>query len=172
MRIRVESIPEDGKSIHEEIEPAAIELDEPYYTIEEPLVFTGSATRNGDDIYIKGRLSGAVKSECGRCLETFLMPIDLAVDAVFAPREEDAEDENEMFESESNLSYYDGDSIDLLQELKDIILVSLPIKPICRLDCKGLCPQCGTDLNKGSCQCENRKGPSPFDKLKELKTKL
>jgi len=172
MIIRIESIPEGGKSLHEEIDPATMELDEPYYSIDEPLIFTGRATRNEEDVYVKGNLKGTLKSECGRCLEVFAMQIDLPVDAVFVPQRENGEDEDEMFEPESNLSYCDGDSIDLLQEIKDIILVNLPIKPICRSDCKGLCPRCGKDLNKDSCQCENRKGPSPFDKLKELKTKL
>jgi uncharacterized protein len=172
MEIRVESIPDGGKALHEEIDPATIDLDEPYYSINEPLTFTGHATRNGDDIYVKGRVTGAVKSECGRCLESFAMQIDLPVDAVFVPQRENVEDDDEVFEPQSNLTYYEGDSVDLLREIKDIILVNLPIKPVCRTDCKGLCPQCGTDLNKGSCTCKNHKGPSPFDKLKELKTKL
>jgi len=169
MRIRVESILEGGKSLHEKIDPASIVLEEPYYSIDEPLTFTGHAIRSGEDIYVKGRLQGAVTSECGRCLKTFAMQIDLPVDSVFVPQREDTQDEDEMFEPESNVSYYDGDSIDLLRELKDTILVNLPIKPVCRPDCKGLCPQCGTDLNKGSCRCEDRKGPSPFDKLKNLR---
>lgn len=172
MRIRVESIFEGGKSISAEIDPATIELGEPGRSIEEPLLFEGRATRSIDEVYIQGKLKGMLSSECSRCLEIFTTPLDVAVDAVFMPQRGKGENEDGIFEPESNISYYDGESIDLLQEIKDTILVNLPIKSICRPDCRGLCPQCGADLNKGSCQCEQRRGPSPFDKLKELKSKL
>ncbi len=172
MKIRVESIFEEGKSISAQIDPATIELDEPGRAIEGPLLFEGRAMRSAEEIYLEGKLKGMLRCECSRCLEIFTTPLDLAVNAVFVPQRGQEEDEDEIVESESNISYYDGESIDLLQEMKDTILVNLPIQSLCRPECKGLCPQCGADLNKGSCRCEQRRGPSPFEKLKELKPKL
>ena len=100
------------------------------------------------------------------------MPIDITVDTIFTPRIEREDDETEVIEVDESFPFYDGDSIDLQQEAKELVLVSLPIKPVCREDCRGLCPECGADLNTNPCGCGNEGGPSPFDKLKELKAKL
>jgi uncharacterized protein len=100
------------------------------------------------------------------------MPVDLDMDIMFLPRSEREDDETEVVDVDESFSYYDGDTIDLLPEIKDMVIVSLPIKPLCRDDCKGLCTQCGADLNSGPCQCGGASAPSPFDTLKELKTKL
>jgi uncharacterized protein len=172
MRIRVDSIHEGSKPIEGTVDPTAMQLDDSYCSFDKPLTFSGYATRNAEDVRVKGSLTGSIKSQCSRCLEAFTMTIDLVMDTAFVPRRGDSEDEDGTFEPGSILSYYDGDSIDLLQEIKDLILVNLPIKPICRPDCRGLCPQCGAELNKSPCQCEQDKGLSPFDKLKELKSKL
>lgn len=172
MKIRVDSIHEGGKPVEGTIDPADMRLEEPYCSIDEPLIFSGYATRNAEDVSVKGSLTGSIKSQCSRCLEAFTMTIDMVMDTDFLPRRVDSEDEGDLFEPGSNLSYYDGDSIDLLQEIRDLILVNFPIKPVCRPDCKGLCPQCGAELNKSPCRCEQHKGPSAFDKLKELKFKL
>jgi uncharacterized protein len=172
MRIRVDNIPEKGKHIEESIDAAAAELDIPGYSFDEPLAFAGRAVRTAEDIYVNGRLKGALESQCGRCLNSFRMPLDLTLDVVFAPREESAGEESEDLELGPEISYYCGDSIELLREIKELILVNLPIKPVCRADCKGLCPQCGADLNTSPCRCEQSKGPSPFDKLRDLKFKL
>ncbi len=144
----------------------------PGYRLVEPLAFVGQATRATDDIYLEGRLTGVVESECSRCLKSFSMPVDLVLEGVYVLQKERQGKESDVLELDSNLSYYDGESLDLLQETKDLLLVNLPIKPVCRPDCRGLCPQCGTDLNEDPCTCEQSKGPSPFDKLKDLKAKL
>jgi uncharacterized protein len=169
MRIRVESILEGGKSIEGTVEPSSIPLDEPCYRLAEPLTFTGRATRSGEDVYVEGTLAGSVEAQCSRCLENFALPLDVSLDVMFVPEQESEDAEEDMFESETHRAYYSGESIDLLEQLRDIILVNLPIKPICRSDCKGLCPQCGADLNREPCTCERSTGPSPFDKLKDLK---
>lgn len=127
---------------------------------------------SGEGVTVKGNLTGSVRSQCGRCLGNFKMPVDAGMDIMFLPRSERADDETELVDVDESFSYYDGDSIDLLKEIKDLIIVSLPIKPICREDCKGLCPQCGADLNEGPCRCGGKSGPSPFDELKELRSKL
>ena len=172
MKIRVDRIPEEGRQIEGNIDPASVELDIPCYSLDEPLALKGRAARTGEDVYVEGTLTGSLNSECSRCLVNFRMPLDLDLNIVFAPQKEGMEEDNDALEQDENLSYYSGDSIDLVQEIKDLILVTLPIKPICRPDCKGLCPQCGADLNTNPCRCEQHKGPSPFDKLKELKGKL
>ena len=172
MRIRVDSIPEEGQRIEGKIDPSAMGLDMPGHRFTEALSFSGRAAISGENIILKGNLIGSVESRCGRCLNNFEMPIDITVDTIFAPQIEREDDETEVVDIDESFSYYDGDSIDLQQEAKELILVSLPIRPVCREDCLGLCPKCGVDLNVNPCGCGSESGPSSFDKLKELKAKL
>ena len=172
MKIRVDNIPEEGWRITERVDPAQIEFDMPGYRLDEPLIFIGEAMRAGEDISLRGTLSGTVNPQCSRCLADFAMPVDLPMDVVYVFREERPEKEDETIEPHSNISYYEGDTLDLIKEIKDLLLVSLPIKPVCRADCKGLCLQCGADMNTAPCTCEQRPAASPFDKLEALKSKL
>ena len=173
MEIRVDSIPEEGLPIEKKIDPSELEPDIPSHGLAEALSFVGRARRNGKGVVVKGNLAGSVRTQCSRCLGDFEAPVNMDVDTMFLPRSECEDDEVEIAnDDDENFSFYDGDSIDLLREIKDLIIVSLPIKSICGDDCKGLCSHCGADLNAGPCRCGGESAPSPFDKLKELKTKL
>jgi uncharacterized protein len=172
MKIRFDSIPEEGRRVEETIDPSAMQLDMPDYSLTEAISFSGRAARSGENVTLKGNLTGLVDSRCGRCLNDFTMSIDMTVDTVFVPRAEREDDETEVVDVDESFSYYDGDSVDLPREVKELILVNLPIRPVCRKDCRGLCPRCGVDLNMDTCRCSDESGLSPFDKLKELKAKL
>lgn len=172
MRFRLDTIPEEGKDVEATISPAQIMVDMPGYMLNRPLVFSGRLTRSAQNVYVHGKLTGTVNAQCGRCLEDFELPVDLEVDIAFSPEREQLDQDVEVHEYDANLAYYEADSIDLLPELRDLFLVDLPIRPVCRSDCKGLCSQCGVDLNVDSCTCGIQAESSPFDKLKELKLKM
>lgn len=104
------------------------------------------------------RLMGTARTEleltCSRCLEPFRMPFDGAIDVRYLPASEiSAEDEREVAEDDLDTSYYRDDQIDLNELLREQFYLALPMKPLCREDCKGLCAQCGTNLNTGTCAC-------------------
>ena len=106
----------------------------------------------------KFRLSGAAQTElelqCGRCLEPFRMPVDASFDLRFLPASEMADgEEREVQDEDLDTSYYRDDEIDLNELLREQFYLALPMKPLCRDDCRGLCPQCGTNLNTGTCTC-------------------
>ena len=130
--------------------------------------------RSAEDIIVEGNLTGSMKSQCGRCLCSFEMPLDMEVRITFAPQVENDQsaDSGEVIVVDEGVSSYTGNTIDFSKEVKDQILVNLPISPVCRKDCRGLCPQCGADLNENPCKCGGGKDPSPFDKLAELKARL
>jgi uncharacterized protein len=121
------------------------------------------------------RLAGAIRTElelpCSRCLEPFRFPVDLAFDQRYLPQTAAAaEQETEVGEDDLETSFYRDDQIDLNDLLREQFYLALPMKPLCRDECRGLCPQCGTNLNTGSCDC----GPAWEDPrlaaLKQLKT--
>jgi uncharacterized protein len=106
----------------------------------------------------KFRLVGTARTElelpCSRCLEPFRMPVDSSFDLRFLPATEMAADEEkEVQEDDLETSYYRDDQIDLNELLREQFYLALPMKPLCREDCKGLCAQCGTNLNTGTCAC-------------------
>lgn len=172
MKFRIDTIPEEGTYVEATISSASITIDMPGYSLDNPLVFSGRLTRSAQNVYVRGNLSGAVNAQCGRCLESFDMPLNLDMDIAFSPQREQLDQEMEMIEQDSNLAYYEADSIDLLPEIRDLFLVNLPIRPVCRSECKGLCSHCGADLNVNPCKCEQHLEASPFEKLKGLKSKV
>lgn len=173
MKLRIDTIPQEGIDLEGTIDQSEIVLDVPAYSLNEPLRFTGHATKTEDDVYVEGRLKGVVDTECSRCLERMRIPLDLEVGVLYVPRQTlPGEDVGGTVEPESNMAFYVGDTIDLVRELRDLLLVSLPIKAVCRPDCKGLCSLCGANLNVNECGCRDNSAGSPFDKLRELKKRL
>ena len=173
MKIRVDNIPEEGRQINAKIDPSKNDWDLPAgYGFAKTLTFAGRVRRSGEDLAVEGNLTGSIESQCSRCLGNFEMPVDMALDTVFTPRGEIEDEDVEVVEVDSGISFYDGISIDLDKEIRDLILINIPIGPVCWEDCKGLCSGCGADLNTVPCGCSSDGGPSPFDKLKELKAKL
>ena len=120
------------------------------------------------------RLIGTARTElelsCGRCLDPFRMPFDGAIDVRYLPVSElSAEDEREVAEEDLDTSYYQDDQIDLNGLLREQFYLALPMKPLCRDECAGLCPQCGTNLNTGTCQCSAQWVDPRLAPLRELK---
>jgi len=120
------------------------------------------------------RLVGSAKTElelvCGRCLEPFRVPFDGAIDVRYLPASElAAEAEREVAEEDLDTSYYRDDHIDLNELLREQFYLALPMKPLCREQCAGLCPQCGTNLNTGTCQCTSQWEDPRLAPLRELK---
>jgi uncharacterized protein len=104
------------------------------------------------------RLAGAVKTtlelECGRCLEPFTLPVDSTFDLRYQPHAVNTGDgEKEIEEDDLTTAFYENDEIDLGQLMREQFYLALPMKPLCRDDCKGLCAMCGTNLNRETCGC-------------------
>jgi uncharacterized protein len=107
----------------------------------------------------KFRLVGTAKTElelsCSRCLEPFRMTVDVPFDLRYLPASAmKTEDERETQDEDLDISYYRDDQIDLNELLREQFYLALPMKPLCQEECKGLCPQCGTNLNTSTCECE------------------
>jgi len=119
------------------------------------------------DIHIKGLLT------CSRCLENFDEEMDLSfMDECNPLPEMVTEPEYELSREELDISYYEHDEIDLDELIKEQVLLSMPIKPLCRPECKGLCLKCGKNLNEGACQCERDEIDARLEILKKLKNSL
>ena len=118
-------------------------------------------TRVNDGIYAQGRLQTQIHLTCVRCLEPFSYPLDfeIAERYVFSPQDET--------EEPVNLVAPDG-AVDITEPTRQQMWVSLPLQPLCRPDCQGLCAQCGANLNHESCTCQEETIDPRLAVLKEL----
>jgi uncharacterized protein len=107
----------------------------------------------GDRLLVRATLSGEAQLACNRCLTDFSLPLETSFEEEFIEGQPGQDKEEDEAESLRAVNYYTGDAIDLSETLRDNVLLELPMKALCREDCAGLCPTCGTNLNEGSCSC-------------------
>lgn len=120
-----------------------------------------SLTRSTDGLLAEGQLETALDSECARCLVSFSLPLTMQLDdLIFAL----------PHASRSNYQYHiTGDGwIHADLALREQILLSVPLRPLCHPDCRGLCNQCGQDLGSGTCNCEKQTGDPRLAVLRDL----
>ncbi|MCS7215529.1 MAG: DUF177 domain-containing protein [Thermodesulfovibrio sp.] len=111
--------------------------------------------KNGREVFVKGVVSGDVELQCSRCLKDFNMPIRSMVELIYHPIEElNKEELVELKRDEMDVDFYREGLIDTEDIIRDQILLNIPMKPLCSEDCKGICPHCGSDLNRSNCECE------------------
>lgn len=110
-------------------------------------------TRISGTIFIKGNLSVILNICCSRCLEDVALPIGGDFAYTLVPEKPETDEEIELKAEELEISYYQGDIVDLTPVICEQIILQIPIKALCAEDCKGLCPHCGTNLNVASCNC-------------------
>lgn len=131
------------------------------------------ATRADETVLIEGAAETKANMVCSRCLTRF----DLTVKAEFSatatqdPPDTAGTDPSEAIElsaEEMDVINFTGNNIGIGDEVSQQLMMALPIKPLCRDRCKGLCDNCGADLNKISCKCASSGENSPFSILQGL----
>lgn len=120
---------------------------------------------DGSHVFVTGTFKGHVTVACGRCVEPVKLAIDDALRVTFLPRHELPEDDedddagegeegDEVNEGDLDLFPYEGEHVDLEPLFREEFVLAIPFAPLCAEDCKGLCGQCGINLNTGTCTCE------------------
>jgi uncharacterized protein len=138
----------------------------------EPLYVNLSIIREYDHIRATGRVETTFILNCSRCLSSFRLEIDSPFTIFFMKDEGLGQDEDvELAEEDLITATYDGDEIDFTDEITEQVLLSIPIKPLCSEDCRGLCPNCGADLNETACSCSQNRNNLHFNALKDFKVK-
>ena len=154
MRYKIKDIDEAGLDLSVPVSQAWLtsELSETSVGLgEDGLRFEGRLEPAGEGYLLRGTLHGTLTASCARCLETAPIAIDspLAINFV-----EDAEsDEDEL--GDDVLPFEHG-AIDIAPPIRDEILLAMPMSPICREDCAGICPTCGGNRNLTPCDCEKQ----------------
>lgn len=125
------------------------------------------------DIRVKGKLETSLEVPCARCLEPVVHEVERSFDLLYRPLGTDSgHEELSVTDAEAEIGYYTGDGLLLEDTLREQVLLALPLKTVCREDCKGLCPLCGRNLNVEQCHCEQHVSDPRWDALNEIKKKL
>lgn len=130
--------------------------------------------RIGDIIEVEGLFETAIRLVCGRCLKEFETQLASEIALTYtrenpALMEDLSRDEIELSPEDAGLMTFSGDRIDLREGVQEQVVMALPLRPLCHENCKGLCPQCGADLNNGDCGCDQAPANTQFSALKKLK---
>lgn len=150
--------------------PEEVVGDADPYRIVAPVELEFDIHKDKDKFRLEGRMRTELELECSRCVEPYRFPIDATFDQRYLPASEASTDaESEVEEDDLETSYYTDDQIDLNQLMREQFYLALPMKPLCREDCKGLCAQCGTNLNTGTCDCAPVWEDPRLAALKQLK---
>ena len=125
------------------------------------------------DLRLRGRLSTELELQCARCLDPVPQKVDREFELLYRPLGADAgRDELSVTDAEAEIGYYQGDGLLLEDVLREQVLLALPLKITCRADCKGLCPQCGKNLNQEQCSCSRELEDPRWAALKDVRSRL
>jgi uncharacterized protein len=134
--------------------PSDVDMRDEAFEIVAPVHLAFDIHKDKDKFRLVGTLQTELELACSRCLEPFRLPVDQPFDLRYHPQSAaSAEPETEVAGEDLETSFYRDEQIDLTELLREQFYLALPMKPLCREDCKGLCPECGTNLNTEACDC-------------------
>ena len=169
MRIELENL-EGGKGDFAHVyQPDDLNPVDERVSLIQPATVSGKVRLAGNEVFVNGRVETQAQVECDRCLQ----PVEAPVDTDFALEyitgsEYESGGPAELTEAEMSVSVFDGKGIDVDEVVKEQILLAVPTRMLCREDCKGICPECGADRNKGDCNCTTNDIDPRWAALKKL----
>jgi uncharacterized protein len=122
-----------------------------------------------DTLYLEGDIRTEAETVCSRCLEAARLPIGASFKYVLSPAQAEHAEEQELSAEDLDFVCYQDDLIDLDPLIIEQVMLQVPMKVLCREDCRGLCLHCGINLNQQSCQCHDERIDSRLAILKKLK---
>ena len=152
-------------------EPGQLSTD-PDFRVVAPVSLAFDIFKDKQQFRLVGRVQTTLELPCSRCLEPYTLPVDQRFDLRYQPHAQNTgEGEREIEEDDLTTAFYENDEIDLGHLMREQFNLSLPMKPLCGDACKGLCPICGTNLNRGTCDCKPVWEDPRLAALRELRTK-
>lgn len=152
MVIRISEIPDEGVTVNSPSDLGAIYAEEGWSLDTVSL----RIDRRGRDVIVIGRFDATARLSCSRCLEPLVTRVGPDVDMHLVPAPGVRQREGELGPEDLEVDFYRGDVLDLGGLLRSETDLALPMKPLCRTDCRGLCPVCGGNRNLTECRCETR----------------
>ena len=163
MKIIISDIPDEG---------LVLDLEEKFESEDVSLLSPVRAhlelTKEHSEVIVEGSLNAELEFECSRCLKKFRRVMDVPVNVVYHPVKELGDDRHGLKDDEMDMGFYQGDELNLQELIREQVMLNIEMKPLCDENCRGICSQCGTDLNTGTCSCETKQIDSRLEVLKKL----
>ncbi len=172
----MERVPPEGQVIDRSVDPSALSIDAREFRFAGAVSVSGRLVRinraDSDAYRLSGRLVSVVELLCVRCLEPVAAEVREELDLLYLPQSDNVaaggENEHGLGDEELAVSFYRDDEIDLAHMIWEQIVLALPMKPVCKPDCQGLCPDCGVNRNIKSCSCVRDTVDPRWQSLKRL----
>ena len=171
MRISVSQLEQGKREFAYELLPEEFDLGEEGIRLAAPLKIDGTAVLKNAEVRVRGALRGSIEADCDRCLRPVPMPIDLSFDAhLVAGGNQDGGQNVELADQDLDYSVFEGEWVDLDELAREQILLARPTRLLCREECRGLCANCGADLNQDQkCGCADAETDPRWGALAALK---
>jgi len=170
MKVDLLSLTDESRPFSFSIEKDDIDLETEGIKVVGDIEMIGEVSRNAAKTDVRGSIKAPLEIDCTRCLTPVSRELDVVFQIDFVGRELLPESkETHLASNDLDTDLLEGDEIDLTEIAREQILLNLPETTLCREDCKGICPTCGTDLNEGSCQCGEDEIDPRWAALKNLK---
>jgi uncharacterized protein len=171
MLIHLEDILPEGIKVELELDP-----DDPAVrnlNIRGPVKGILKISKTGHQVLVQGQVNGEVRLTCARCLKDFTVVMDEKVDIELRPvfDLDRTAQERELGSDDLDVEFFRGDALDAGHLAAEQISLAIPMKPLCKNDCSGICPECGADRALGKCECEPDTDPR-WSALKDLKLRI
>lgn len=155
LALEVNRLREGEERLERLVQPPELPPEEDYRVVE-PVALSVRMTRATSKVGLVGSARTVLELVCGRCLEPYRIPVDAEFDLLYLPFVEAPAggEELEIAEEDVNTAFYKEGLIDLGEMLHEQLYLALPMKPLCRETCLGLCPVCGANRNTHPCACE------------------
>ena len=161
MIISLVRMPPDGLVFKHQYKAGELDTREYDFELKGPPLVDGRAMRAGGDVRLRGAVKATISAPCDRCLNEVTIPVKIPFDLFYAPADPGAghTGEHELRERDLDFAVYENDQIDLDEMVLEQLELELPGRVLCREECRGLCPQCGADLNLEKCDCQTQIDP-------------
>lgn len=185
MEIFIEDIPAEGLTVEARVPGAGwlkkvmCDILKLHFSDEDEARLAVECHRTDENVDVTGALEYTLHPICDRCLKRYGVQAKLQLNTHLAPLYESERQKRaagakgeEVVLDDEDFSYYQGDCFELGDLLREQLLLSQPMKNLCREDCLGLCQRCGMDLNEGECECTTSVADPRWEPLKDLREKL
>ena len=160
MQINIHAVPDGGLDLADEISASELGLDPEEFDVVGNCHLSIQVRKVGTGFHVRGRARVTVAQACARCLQAIERTVEPEIQMVFEPAgAAHTRTEEQVRRLDLGITFFQGNGIDLGPEVRQAVSLALPLKPLCRDDCKGLCPGCGVNLNVEPCRCCKEPGP-------------
>jgi len=172
LKVELRDLDREDAVIHETGWVSSLGIDLDPGLIASPCEIFCQVSKSGGLISAKGWVSGQMRLICDRCLKTFEDEYKSFFEVHYRPQSEaipEEAPEKVLNPGDLETVYYEGEILDIGEQVRQTLLLSVPMRSLCREDCRGLCSRCGCDLNLEICKCSGPPTDQRWDALKNWK---